>query len=77
MNIIYDYSELRGKIIAKFETLENFASVIGKKPQHVSKKLISGLPFKTSELEEWATTLGLNIPDDLGFYFFTHKVKWH
>ena len=74
-NIYYDYSELRGKIIAKFGTLDNFASAINKKPQHVSKKLISGLPFKTSEAEQWAYVLELKVPDDIGVYFFTHQVK--
>lgn len=70
----YDYSELRGRIIAKFKKLEAFAEAMGMTPTTLGKKLQGGCMWKQEEIAKAITLLCIN-PDDIPFYFFTQRVE--
>ena len=70
----YDYSELRGKIKAKFNTQAKFAVAMGFSPRTCSLKLKGKVPWKQSEILKACKLL--NIPETaISTYFFTLKVQ--
>lgn len=70
----YDYSELRGRIIAKFKKLEAFAAAMGITPTTLGKKLQGGCTWKQEEIAKAINLLCIN-PEDIAFYFFTQRVE--
>ena len=72
--MIYDYSKLRGKIVEKYGTQSNFATVIGLSERTLSNKLNSKKPFKQPEISSICSLM--NIPDEeIPQYFFAKKVQ--
>lgn len=62
-------NKLRGRIVEKFETQEQFAQVIGTTPGTVSKKLKNTSSMKREEIARWCELLEIS-PDDIYMYFF-------
>ena len=65
---IFDYSDLKGRIIAKFNSVSNFEKRISKSHTFVYN-VFSGKTFlDVADIDEWASIL--EIPDtEIGFYF--------
>ncbi len=70
----FDYSELRGKIKAKYQTQGEFAAKLGISSASLSDKLNEKSDFSHNEIINSCKLLG--IPNELiPLYFFTEKVK--
>ena len=75
MPVIFDFSELRGRIIARYGSYANFAHAIGLSRAQLSERLRNKRPFKPDEITTICSPSVLNIPIELiGRYFFTPKV---
>ena len=70
---MYDYSELRGRIKARYNTLEAFAEALGVSIVTVSHKLNGRIGFSQADVLNWSRLLGIQ-PEEYGLYFFTLKV---
>ena len=73
MQIIYDYSKLRGRIVEKFGSMRKFAAALGVSVQAVSQYLNNKAKFGQRAIEKWCTVLEIDF-DDAGAYFFKRKV---
>ena len=62
-------NKLRGRIIEKFETQEQFAQAIGMTPGTLSRKLKSTSSMKREEIARWCELLEIK-PEDMYLYFF-------
>lgn len=73
-DLIFEYSKLRGRIIEKFETIGNFADVIGISRSSFSMKLNNSSEFSQYEIKKISEKL--EIPkNEIEVYFFTEKVQ--
>lgn len=70
----FEYNELRGRIIAKFGTLENFAEILGVSQATLSKKLNNKVAISQKDVSVWAEKLGIPM-EEIGSIFFTLKVQ--
>ena len=61
--------QLRGKIVAKYGTIKNFANQIGLSAVQVSKKLNQRAGFSKEDIEKWCKALGID-SEDIGECFF-------
>lgn len=70
----YDYSDLHGKIVAKFRTQAKFAVAMGFSARTCSLKLKGKVPWTQAEMIKACKLLGF--PEtEIGTYFFTLKVQ--
>jgi hypothetical protein len=75
MRIIFDYSELCGRIITRYGNYANFADSIGMSRAQLSERLRCKRQFKMEEIFFICSPNILDIPDeDIGKYFFAPKV---
>ena len=75
MEVIFDFSELCGRIIARYGTYARFASAIGMSRSQLSERLRSKRPFKPDEIILICSPEILDIaPASIGRYFLTPKV---
>ena len=75
MDIIFDFSELCGKIIARYGNYANFADAIGMSRAQLSERLKNKRPFKPDEIYFISSPEVLDIAtEDIGRYFLTPKV---
>lgn len=75
MGTEFDFSELRGRIIAKFGNNAAFAKAWGRSTASLSGKLNSRVAFKPEDIFEICSPELLDIPPaEIGRYFFTPKV---
>lgn len=65
----FNYNNLRGLIISKFQTIENFSKELGVSFATVSKKLNGKSAFSQKDIVKWSELLEI-VPDKIGFYFF-------
>lgn len=70
----FEYNELRGRIVAKFGTIEKFADSLGVSQETLSKKLNNKVAISQKEVVEWSSMLGI-ASEDIGAIFFTIKVQ--
>lgn len=70
----FDYSELIGKIIAKFKTQYNFAKAMGISERSISLKLNGKRAWKNSEIALACTLLDIKA-EEIPKYFFAEKVQ--
>lgn len=71
----FDYSKLRGRIVEKYGTCENFAAAIGSTPATVSAKLNNKSKITGPDIHKWSQPEFLDIAaDEIGVYFFTPEV---
>ena len=66
----YTYNKLRGRIIEKFGTQDNFASEIGISRNSLSLKMNCKTGFSQSDIIKCSELLGIPA-DEYGEYFFT------
>ena len=66
----YDYSKLRGRIVEKFGTTQNFADALDIAPESVSRKLSNKTIWKQPEIEKSCDVLEID-KKDIYLYFFT------
>lgn len=64
------YSKLKGRIIEKFGSQNNFAAALGISTVALSRKLNCVTGFSQKDILEWAKLLEIE-RDDYGAYFFT------
>ena len=75
MDVIFDFSELCGRIVARYGNYAKFADAIGMSRAQLSERLNNKRPFKPEEIVEICSPEILNILDtEIGRYFFTPKV---
>lgn len=68
----FDFSKLRGRIIEKFGTCENFAAAMGHSKVWLSSRLNNAVQWRAAELREAARLL--EIPEaEIPVYFLTPK----
>ena len=72
--MVFDYSNLSGRIVAKYGTQYNFAIAIGLSERSLSLKLNNKVPWKNTEIMKAVELLDIN-PEDIPAYFFNHKVQ--
>lgn len=65
----FKYAELRGRIVAKYRTIEAFAKELDRSVVSVSRKLNCKSEFSQKDIILWSRLL--EIPEaDIGIYFF-------
>jgi transcriptional regulator with XRE-family HTH domain len=73
MPLVFDFSELRGRIIAGYGSYAAFAESIGMARALLSARLNNKVHFSPDDIVNICSVL--NIPaDKIGNYFFTPKV---
>ena len=73
---MFDYSDLIGRIIAKFGTRRAFAKAVGRTEETISKKLKGKMSITTEDIITWSSSELLDIEtNDIPKYFFTIKVQ--
>lgn len=66
----FNFSELKGRIKAKYETQTAFATALGLSESALSARLNNIVPFRADEIKRAAKLL--DIPDnEINKYFFT------
>ena len=66
----YSYDKLRGKIIEKYGSQENFAKELNLSSNSISKKMTGKTGFSQKDIVEWSKLLEIE-PADYNEYFFT------
>lgn len=66
----YEYNKLRGRIIEKYGTQENFAEAIGLSTNSMSRKMTGKSGFSQEDIELWSEKLEIK-QAEYGEYFFT------
>ena len=66
----FDYSKLKGRIIEKFDSYDNFSKEMGFSKSQLSNRLNNVFEWKQEEIFKVARVLDL---DNLKDYFFTPK----
>lgn len=64
-----DQKKLRGRIIEKYETQEEFAKALGVTPGTLSQKLKEKRDLKREEIAKWCKLLEIPF-DEMQSYFF-------
>lgn len=67
------YAKLRGRIVEKFGTIEDFRKQLNISAVSVSKKLNGVTGFSQADILQWSELLDIDI-SDVGNYFFDSKV---
>lgn len=75
MGVIFDFSELRGLIVAKYGNCANFAPAAKLSKAQLSDRLNNKVDFKPEDIHLICSKEVLNIAaEQIGKYFFTPKV---
>lgn len=69
----YNYSKLKGRIIEKYNTQDNFAKALNKPPQRISGVLNNKFTLDQDEVTKWAECLEIPL-DQYGIFFFAYEV---
>lgn len=67
---MYDYSELRGKIKAKFKTESAFAKAMGFGVSTLSKKLNNHVDWAREEIRQACDLLGIPLIEVSEYFFY-------
>lgn len=70
---MFDFSELRGRIISKYGNYALFAEAMGLSRAQLSDRLNNKVNFKPDDIVLACDLLGIPA-EDIGKYFFTPKV---
>lgn len=72
----FNFSDLRGRIVAKYGTCRAFAAAAGFSESALSARLNNLVPFKPEEIKRISSPGLLDIPDqEIAHYFFTPEVR--
>lgn len=66
----FDFRKLRGKIIEKYGSIDNFSKAYGKSKQAISMKLNNKIAFSSEDIIKMTKMLDIS-HDEIGDYFFT------
>ena len=66
----YKYDRLRGRIVEKYGSQEEFAKVIGISSNSMSKKMNGKTGFSQKDIIKWSELLDIS-KSEYGEYFFT------
>lgn len=70
--ILFNFSDLEGRIVTKFKTREAFAAHLGMQPSALSNRLKQHIQFRADEILAICQPDCLDIdPQDIQKYFFT------
>lgn len=69
----FDYKLLKGRIIQKYGSQQNFAETIGISKNSLSMKMNNKRQFSTSDIYKLCGLLDIKV-DEIGAYFFNKKV---
>ena len=72
--LLYDYKKLRGKIVEKYATMQNFAKSMEWAERTLSLKINNKRYWKQWEITKACKLLDIN-KEDIVSYFFTLKVQ--
>lgn len=71
--MVFDFSRLRGRIVTKYGTCDNFAAAMNRSKVWMSTRLNNTVQWRSAEIREAAALL--EIPDEeIPAYFLTLKV---
>lgn len=70
---MFDYSKLRGRIVEKFGTIENFSQAVGLSMTIVSRKLNNKAGISREDIIKWSELLGIPV-SEYGAFYFAQKV---
>ena len=73
MPIVFDFSELKGRIISRYQQYALFAEAMGLSRAQLSERLNSKTKFKPEEIYLACDLLGIPA-EEIGKYFFALKV---
>ena len=65
----FKYRELRGRIIARYDTIRKFADALGISEQSVSIKINGKRQFKQVDILKWCELLDIPV-EECHIYFF-------
>lgn len=71
--MVFDFSRLRGRIVEKFGTCDNFAAALGRSKVWLSSRLNNSVQWRSSEMCAAAELLGI-AAEEIPAYFLTVKV---
>ena len=75
MGVVFDFSELKGRIVARFGTFAKYAEAVDLSRSQVSDRLNNKVSFKHEDILASCASDVLDIPaEEIGKYFFTPKV---
>ena len=66
----YTYNKLRGRIVEKYGTQEEFAKKLGISKNSLSLKMNGKTSFSQADVIKWSELLGIET-GEIGQYFFT------
>lgn len=72
MDVIFDYSKLRGRIVEKFGTMSAFASAVNITEVALSRKLNNKIAISRNDMITWSKALDVSI-DEYGAFYFVQK----
>ena len=70
----FDYSKLRGRIVEKFGTLENFSKEVQISNHTISKYMNNKIPWKQTNISKAVQVLEIP-PEEIPSYFFTLNIQ--
>lgn len=71
MKSIYNYNELKGKIISKYGSQIKFSRAIKSNPQRVTNVLSGKAYLDVREVDVWRNALEIDT-EHIPYYFFAH-----
>ncbi len=72
-NVIFSHNKLRGKIIEKYGTLNNFSEAYNISMNSLSQKLNNKMQFSRNDIVRISKLLDIK-KEDIGAYFFEKQV---
>lgn len=70
----FDYSKLKGRIVEKYGTIEQFSEAMGLSVNTISKYLNNKVPWKQTNINVAVRVLDIQ-PEEISLYFFTPTVQ--
>ena len=71
--MVFDFSRLRGRIVEKYGTCDNFAAAAGHSKVWLSSRLNNTVQWRAAEMRAAAELLGIPF-EEIPAYFLTPKV---
>lgn len=74
LNVLFDYSKLKGRIVECYKNQSNFARVMRLSERTISLKLNNRVPFTDQDIAKWCSKLKIPL-EKVDLYFFTPCVQ--
>ena len=72
MDVVFDYSKLRGRIVEKCGTMSAFADSVGISEVALSRKLNNKVAISREDMIAWSKALDVSL-DEYGVFYFAQK----